>query len=257
MTPLFEQTFTVRYYELDHTGLVRPVALLNYLQDAAGDHARRLGVSVADLRQRGLTWVLSRVHMTVERLPHGGETVLVRSWPSMREGRFSCREFELFDQQGRQVAAATSSWAVLDLMTRRPVRLDDVLPDYPLRPQRAVHDDFASLPRLETAEREERFLARRSDLDVNRHVNNVVYVTWALETLPDQVADGFQLMELEVGYRAEAFAGDEVLARSARVEAEPGHCFVHQLVDGEGKELTRLRTRWQPLKQRFAPLGAG
>ena len=86
-----------------------------------------------------------------------------------------------------------------------------------------------------------------SDLDINRHVNNVFYAEWALETVPAEIAEHCRLTEIEIGFRAEALYGDTVISRIAQVETfTDSFCFVHQLLDERtGKELTRLRTRWR------------
>ena len=139
---LHEKLFSVRYYEVGPSRLVRPATLLDYLQDAAAEHASLLHIGVQDLHHRDLTWVLSRLHLTVERYPGVGETVTVRTWPSTRGSLSSYREFEVLDQAGEIVARATTAWVVLDLVRRRPVRLADVLSDYPLEPRRAIADDF-------------------------------------------------------------------------------------------------------------------
>lgn len=242
--PLFEQTFPIRYHELDHRGFLRHLSLLNYMQDSAGLHAAQLGVSVADLKQLGLTWVLSRLHVRLESLPRADETVLVRTWPSLREGLFTCREFQLSTSQGRIFAWATSSWAVLSLATRRPVRVDDHLPRFPLYAHRALDDDFSSLPPFpQHATHTMAFPVLRNDLDTNHHVNNTVYVGWALESLPEEIVSG-QLVELEISFRAEALHGERVIARSA-TEPIPGEWCLHQIIHAEDKrELARLRTRW-------------
>ena len=247
--PLFEQDFPIRYHELDANGLLRPVALLNFLQDTGGMHAAQLGVSVRDLRQRGLTWVLSRIHLQVDRYLHAGDTVRVRTWPSQREGLFTCREFELSDSCGRLFSRATTSWAVLNLTTRRPVRLQECLPDYPLLPRRAIDDRFASLPDFSDSSderyRELPFLVRRSDLDSNRHVNNTVYTDWALEAVPDDTA-ALHLASLEVSFRAEAFYGDRILSLCTVRRDEAGTECLHRVINGsERYELARLRTRWK------------
>jgi acyl-CoA thioesterase FadM len=137
-----EKPFTVRYYEVGPSRLVRPATLLDYLQDAAAEHASHLNIGVQDLHHRDLTWVLSRLRLAVERYAGVGETVLVRTWPSTRGGLSSYREFEVLDQSGEIVARATTAWVVLDLVRRRPVRLADLLPDYPLKPRRAIAEDF-------------------------------------------------------------------------------------------------------------------
>ncbi|KAF0218530.1 MAG: Acyl-ACP [Geobacteraceae bacterium] len=246
MEPIYEKIFPIRSYEVDAHGLVRPTAVLNYLQEAAGDHAKLLGISVRDLMAQGLTWVLSRTHLKLLGTAHSREEMRVRTWPSTREGRFSCREFEVTATDGRPIAFATSSFAVLDLAIRRPVAIDEHLPAYPLLPSRALADDFATLPRLSVPEMELTFRVGRGDLDINRHANNVVYVDWALETVPAAVAEGCLLADLEIAYRAEVFYGETVLARSQELAGGKEPVFLHQLVRREdGAELTRLVTRWR------------
>ena len=44
------------------------------------------------------------------------------------------------------------------------------------------------------------FRVRQSDLDMNRHVNNAVYVGWALEAAPEDVAQSRRPVDIEVGY---------------------------------------------------------
>lgn len=246
---IYEKTFTIRFFEADWTGLVRPATLFEYFQEMAGAHASQIGVSLRDLLACGLTWVLSRVYLQVARYAAPGEMVTMRTWPSLRGERFTCREFELVDGAGDIIARATSSWAVLDLATRRPVRIDSRLPDYPLDPRRAVDDDFATLPRVEDeAPVAMIFPALRSDLDTNRHVNNVVYVRWGLETVPAEVGESCRPESIEVGFRAETFAGDRVAGRCLTASPD-GLTFVHRLDSDDGRELTRLRTRWRPLAQ--------
>jgi len=243
---IFTKDFPVRYHELDSCGNLRVATLLNYLQDTAGMHATQLGVAMANLRKLGLTWVLSRIHLTIERYPRAGETVTVRTWPATRREIFTCREFELSDNHGVCVARATTSWAVVNVATRRPVRLEGSLPPYPLLPQRAVDDDFAPLPPFpKTATTEVGFRVLRSDLDMNHHVNNTIYAGWALEAVPDAVASD-SLQELEIAFRAEVRYGDSVMSRCAITEAGPVTRCLHQIASRQdGKELARLQTRWK------------
>ena len=243
---VFKKEFPVRYHELDYHGNVRPVTLLNYVQDAAGMHAARLGVSVADLRVHGLTWVISRIHLVVERYPRAGEGVLVHTWPATRQGLFSCREFELFDGQGQITGRVTTSWAVLNVASRRAVKLEGNLPPYPLLPRRAIDDDFPHLPQLpEPLPVGLPFRVLRSDLDINQHVNNAVFVGWALEAVSDEVAVG-SLVELEISFRAEALYGETIESRCSVVETGALPCCLHQIINQQdNRELARLRTRWR------------
>jgi len=243
---VFIKDYPVRFYEVDQRARLRPVTLLDFFQDAAGGHTIELGVAVADLRKRDLTWMLSRTHARFLYHPRAGATVRVRTWPSGREGLFALRDFEAHDERGRLVAQASTSWAVVDLTSGRPARLDNVLPNYPVQAERALATDFPSLPKLIAAEVELDFRVRRGDLDINQHVNNTVYPGWALEAIPGDIDATCQLAELEIAYRAPVTYGDRVVSRLQTISDADRPTFLHQLVcNGDGRELTRLRSVWQ------------
>jgi len=247
MEQAFEKSFTVRYHELDFNGSLKPLALLHCLQDAAGLHAAQLGVAVKDLHLQGLTWVLSRLHLKAESYQRAEESITIRTWPSTRQGLFTCREFEVVDKSGNITARATTSWAAVKLINRRPVKLDQYLPLYPMLPERAIETDFDSLPDFPKTNPCSEILFRvlRTDLDINQHVNNVIYMSWALETVPDNVAAG-TLIELEASFRAEALYGEYVLSRCSIIESGDITCCLHQICSkADEKELVRLRTRWR------------
>jgi acyl-ACP thioesterase len=185
----------------------------------------------------------------VDRYLHADDVIGLRTWPSTREGLFSCREFEMRDKSGDLFSRATSSWAVLDLASRRPVRLQERLPQYPLTARRALDDDFASLPLFpDTPDgtfRELPFLVRRSDQDSNQHVNNTVYTDWALEAVPDDVAAG-HLSSLEVSFRAEVLYGDSILSQCVARRSGDDTVCLHRIVNSrDRRELARLRSRWK------------
>jgi len=241
----FVRTYRVHTYESDGDGRARAAALLNYLQDAAGGHAASMGYSVLDLLKSGKTWVLSRNHVRILRYPREGDEVRVTTWPSGSRGQFALRDFEAVDSRG-PVLVGTTSWMIIEIATRRPVPVAGLLPaDYGLD-KRALPDDFPSIPRLEAAARETAFRATLRDIDWNKHVNNAVYVSWALEGVPPEILDQRRLAEVEVSYRAEAFSGDEILSRVGPDEGRgPESAFLHQIVrPADGVELARLRTRW-------------
>ena len=244
---VFHKDYAVHSYETDARGVARPVALLNYLQDSAGEHAGRLGLSVVDLLKRGLTWVLSRYHIVIHHYPAIGDRLEVTTWPSGKRGHFATRDFEVADGGGRPVLSATSSWMVLDLAQKKTIGVDGVVgPAYALD-KRALDDPFASLPVASASDDGIRFRVEASHIDWNRHVNNAVYVQWALEAVPMDVLSARRPVDLEVSYRAEALYGDEVLSAVERIAGDsPGPVYLHRISNAAtGAELARLRTRWE------------
>jgi len=246
MEKTLKQEYQVRLYEMDHQGKAKLIPLLDYLQDAAGLHAAKLGVAVTDLQADNLTWILSRYHVKIRRYPDAGETVTVETWPSVSKSRFALRDFEMTGEDGGVYLQATTSWLVMDLERRRPVSLEGVLPDFPLLEKRALDDDFKPLPAFDGSDRELSMQVFNQDLDWNLHVNNTVYIRWAVETVPPEVLRERRLMEVEVNYRGEAFYGETILSRVKNEGGGESPRFSHQLVNRDtGKELTRLRTAWE------------
>jgi medium-chain acyl-[acyl-carrier-protein] hydrolase len=246
---VFHKEFAVHTYETDARGSAKMVSLLNYLQDSAGEHAASLGLSVLDLFKRNMTWVLSRYHVLIHRYPGMGERLVVTTWPSGKNGYFATRDFEMADANGGAVLSATSSWMVVDLERKAPVKVEAVV-DVPYAVERrALDDPFASLPVPAARGDGTRFRVESGHLDWNRHVNNAVYVAWALEAVPPEVLLKSRPVELEVSYRAEAFYGEDVLSVAEPAPATPaaaaGPAYLHQIFNAaSGTELARLRTRW-------------
>lgn len=101
-------------------------------------------------------------------------------------------------------------------------------------------------------------VARRSDTDMNGHINNVTYLAWVMETVPADVYDGLHLYQIEVDYKTECMSGDivEALVDKSMIPDElasngagPGALtYVHMLRRCEGDhctELVRARTTWR------------
>jgi acyl-ACP thioesterase len=240
---LYTRSYGARYDEADLYNRPGPSWLINCCQDAASRHIRRLGVSIADLKGLGLIWVLSRYRLLVDSYPSPGTSIAITTWPSTREDIFTCREFEVRSEGGELLARATSSWAAMDASSRRPVPLDR-LPPYPLHPERAVADLFATIPRLGKAEREMSLPVMRRDLDQNGHVNNTVYLDWAMEAVDDVLYASSRPVDLALNFRSEAMAGEVIGSRVSRIQRDGGTETLHQIVAAAGRELARLQLFW-------------
>lgn len=251
MGKTYTKKFHVHTYEVDFRAKALPVTLLNYLQDAAGDHAALLGFSVFDLLKIKKTWLLSRYHIRVERYPGIGEEITVTTWPSGAQGIFAIRDFEMADKDGKLIAVATSSWVFWDNQAKQPARLDERLRSEVVFEKRAVDDPFEPLPTFSAPDRELGSRVEMQDIDFNNHVNYSVYIQWALETVPEDTQRSCVPAEVEVSYRAEAFYGDDIVSRLKKgdTDAAGGTTFLHGIYHKTKEtELARLRTVWKKFR---------
>ena len=245
MNKVYTKQYRVLIFETDFGGKAHLLTLLNYLQDAAAEQAAKKDLGMEGLIQKKLAWLLSRYHVKVSHYPGASERLEVSTWPSGKKGIFALRDFEIKDQEGRCVLTATSSWILFDLAKKQPARLDDFLPDNLILAKRALSDDFPSFPQLKKVEREVGFRVLMKDLDFNRHVNNIVYIHWALEAVPPDILNSKRPIDIEVSYKAEAFYGEEIVSKVERKDAETAVGFLHQIVNkNTGIELARLQTVW-------------
>ena len=241
------EAFDVHTYEVDAFHALAVPALAGYLQDAAGLQAAEMGCGIDELRERGLTWVLSRQRIEVCRLGRLGDALKVETWPSGVERVFALREFRVTRGDGTLIARASTHWAVMALEKRRPVRPDRVLaPEFHPAAEREL-PPAEDLPPLGQADEERRFRIRYSDIDQNLHVNNTSYLAWALEAVPREVWRDCATLWADVHFLAECTYGSRILSR---VRARTERDFLHSIVrEEDGKELARVGTRWAPRRE--------
>ena len=246
MDLLYERDYRVASHTVGPHGRIRPSALLGFLEDAAGEHAAAYQLNSTDLRGRGLMWVLTRYHLRLLRAPRYGEEVRVATWPSALRGKVALRDFEVRDATGSTIALATTAWAVLDMRTRRPRSLDDVVPSDYAVDRRAIADDFEPLPSLAEPQRDVTLPVMLRDLDMNHHVNHAVYLQWALEAVPPERLEAGLPRDIEIAYLAEARLGDRIISAAAPLPPADGRAaLIHRIsLAGNGRELARIRTTW-------------
>lgn len=235
--------FTVRIADAGPDGGGCIAAVGDYLQEAAADSARRLGFDASLMRRHGLGWVLTREYITMRRYPRLGERVEVETWPASIEKNRARREFILRGAEGEELGIATSQWVAMDMTTRRLASVpQEVIAMYPETPEHSVEFPSRVVPRLKVKEGTHvaRIHTRRSDIDVNGHVNNVRYMAWALDALPEAV--GGRPLSLDISFRAESGAGQVIVSHAAF--SDDGTCL-HSLVrEDDGGEVARLKTVW-------------
>ena len=225
----------------------RLLLVLEEMMETAGRHAEILGVGVRDLHAKGLTWVLARLHVRIKDIPAAGQTIHIATWPAGRHRLFAVRDFQLKNTAGLELLRATSAWALMNLETRRPARLDPLLPIFTRHPERMVKDDFAPLPPPYAQAARVSFRAESGDIDINDHVNNTVYLDWALHAAPPG-ARSWKPLSLEAAFLGEARLGNEVacFTENGRGADAGGVVLLQSLRDAASdRELTRLRTCWQ------------
>ena len=240
----------VRGYDCGYGGPLRVLPLANFLQEAAGAHAYSLGFGIDNLKAAGQTWMLAKLDLRVDRLPHEGETLRVRTWPSGLDRLLALRDIVLETRGGEVLVRSVYAYLVVDLAARRP-----------LRPERAlarladldVSDLGHSVPYFRFGVEEPgegargaRFLetANARHLDDNGHVNNAHLLDWLVDAVPRHARGSGLLSELRVDFLREAFEGDRLELGAA--SGETGRCLALSDIRRGDEILARAETLWLP-----------
>ncbi|MEX0823064.1 MAG: acyl-ACP thioesterase domain-containing protein [Balneolaceae bacterium] len=243
----FSADFNVRSYEVQTNGSATLGSVCNYFQEAAGLHAHELEFDISQLQAKGITWILYKMNIEILDYPERWNTVKVLTWPSSGDGLRAYRDYQLFNSEGQIIAKAVSQWMVLDLKTRRPVRMPREIVEMGLEQEQHVMEfDKSQLKVNQGTDSVEITTVGKHDLDMNDHVNNVKYIDWLTGYPPPLVSKEKQCFRMEIQYISEATLGDRIhLSQETRTE-NGGYILDQQLSkNGSMKEIAKAQSVWR------------
>lgn len=206
--------FTYRGVKPDLT--VGLPALISGVLEASLQHTESTPHPMAWYTENNMGFLLTNWQVLVERYPKWGDEIHLRTWPTLFKGVLAERTFEAFGKDGGRLLRANSGWVFTDLIRRRPLRpAAALLEGYGPPAPPSLEKDYALPNRagLTPIDSRELTVARR-DTDANGHANNVSYIEWALEAIPDGVYDNFNVTEMKTAYKKECARGARVLAET-------------------------------------------
>lgn len=209
MNKTHTETFVVRATDCDVNRRMRPAALFIAMQEGGEHHALHLGLGYDAMMERGLFFVLARIHARFERLPRCGETIVHTTWPGM-SNRFFCPRYHTFTlEDGTPIASAGALWVMLDVHERKIVSPKAVVLPFPDTSDIPAPIDLpARLPQLGEATRTIERAPVYSDYDINGHVNNTRYIAYLCDTLGNELLKNHYIADLTAGYEKEIRTDD-------------------------------------------------
>lgn len=220
----------VPYYDGDKDGYLRPENLLAYLGEASTIHSNSIGVGQKELKMNNYSWMLNRWRARFFKYPRVMDEIIIETWSSGINKFYATREFVVYDKEEKILFKGTTQWVFFDLDKLRPVRVPEYIGRmYGDCKDRAL-DDFFDFKRDFETEMGLQFLVRRSDIDSNNHVNNVKYLDWILEALPDDLVENKRLYDLDIFYKKEVKKGNTIESSFIK-DIEEGSTFLHKIID--------------------------
>lgn len=206
----YTETMTVMNADADFRSLLKPSALLRYVEQVSADHARTFGMTDQFFKDHGVAFLVGKQALKFDRVPQRAEklTLLTRAEAS-RRGSVK-RITTVTDAEGKQVAMVDCRWIVVSLAENRILREpgwtvegfwnETVEGELPLQ----LHKCREGL----TSAGE--WTVRYSQCDLNGHLNNAFYLDLVCDALPLDVVRKGPVTFASINYHREVPMGETV-----------------------------------------------
>lgn len=235
--PIFSKSYHVDYGAADFYRRLKLSSLFNYFQDIASLHAENLGLGVEELHEKqGVTWVLVKMLVRMDRFPVLNEEVIIETWPIEPKRLEFERDFFLRDAKGNILGRASSSWVIMDVKSRE-IRRTELFPaKLPLfHKERAVEGRIGKIKSNGQLEKVYIKKVGYSDIDINGHLNNSKYIDYITDCFSIEKHGQYAVDSIQVNYSSEALAGDSIVFLKDISGLESGTVYVEG-VDEAGEK---------------------
>ncbi|WP_406543297.1 acyl-[acyl-carrier-protein] thioesterase [Clostridium ljungdahlii] len=227
-----EKEYEVQYYEIDFRKKLLVTSLMNYFEDVSTKQSEDIGGGLDYLKRKGVAWVLYKWDIHIDRHPNYGEKIAVQTKAYSFRKFYGYRTFKALDDKGNVIASANSIWLLIDKEKRKVIRItEDMYKMYGVAENEIKPLIIKKIKLPEQFDIEKSFNVRYSDIDTNRHVNNVKYVDWIVETIPLDIVLNFTIKNLNITYEKEALYGEKIKIYTKLQKKQNSYISLHKIVD--------------------------
>lgn len=233
--------------EADSMHRVKPVTLFNHMQELAATSIETYNIKFgwAELLKRGFAWFLMRYRVEFDSFPTDVAEIKIITESRGCQRINAYRDFEVYDNKTNQrILKAASCWVVVDINNKSVINIQKEFPDFMEYTQKEDDLKFNKLKQIDRIDFEKIFHVRYDDLDINNHVNNTVYINWALEALDYGFRTSNNIKALDICYKHEITYGNDVLSQ-VKYDKE-NNVTEHIIKNAQtGEELCLLRAEFE------------
>lgn len=207
---IYSEIFTVTLPDVGENNELTNKGILRMLQEIACHHSDSAGFSVNESRVTGFAWILLNWKLQVFSRPVWNTKLKINTWSSKHTLIAFYRDFEILDENNNLVAYATSKWVLFDFNKNGIAKITQEMENRYTHVDKHVFD----VPMVEKLKEPENsslvyeYTVCRRDIDTNHHVNNLNYLDFAYEALPEDEFLNCNFNNVEIMYKHEAKLGD-------------------------------------------------
>ena len=191
MNNIFEYKTIVQYTDVNENNELSQRGLIRILLEVAGLHSDHAGYGLNQVHITHVSWMILDWKVQSFIKPHWNSVLKIKTWPKSFSRIASYREFEVYDELDNLVAIASSKWVLINTETLSLARLTPkMIACYGNECKKSVFE--TDLNDKEPAPENSKFIyeyqVKRHDIDTNLHVDNLHYIDYAYDALPDDIS---------------------------------------------------------------------
>ncbi len=229
MNQIYEQQYKIRYFETNKFMEATPISILTLLEETAASHILESGYNIYDLLKKNIGWVLISGFIEMKYYPKYKEDIIIRTWISSYSKITAIRENMILNKKGDTIGLAKGKWLFFDIKNRKPLKIfDDIIKNCPVIPQVCCKKNIPlKIPALKSHEFQKSFSVTNYDVDTNKHLNNIRYLQWLLETIPNTIQENYFLKSIAGCFVDEAQYGDKL--KSLTCQGLRENSYIHTI----------------------------
>ena len=247
MNPVFESNYELRYFEMNKNGMASPTTMLTLLEETAAEHCLSIGHSLYSLEKQNIGWVLASGIVEMIRYPGYKENITIKTWLSSYTLVRGYRENIILDSEENIIGRAKGLWVFYDIKKRKPLPIfDDIRLKWGRKEESSVEKNLGLVNQSEDGPFRTEFNVYNSDVDSNEHVNNIRYLHYLMESLPEDFMERYHLKVLNAKFIAEARLGEKI---KVYVNEDMGdNNLFHTMKNSSGDTvLAKAHTQWEEI----------
>lgn len=248
MKVVTERPYRIHYYEVDYQGKILPTALMNYFQDIAWVQSEQVGVGNDYLQTNKYAWLIYQWDIDIKEYPCFGQTVNVATKACGFNKFNAYRLFQVKDQDENILVNAYSRWVYMDTENMKITIIPPLMYQaYGITSSNSEIKRLSKPRKIEKLDCVRKFLVRYSDIDTNRHVNNVKYVEWSLETMPDDIIKNYIVKNIKTLYKEQGKYGSSIQVETElkNIEGTNSVLGLHKVINNNKRILCLLESIWE------------
>lgn len=219
---IYEHMYTLDYIDIDENNQLTTRNFIKYMQEIAGEHSSSVGYGLDSLMKVNMAWIILNWNVKIFERPGCKDKIIIKTWVRGFDKIYSFRDFEVYDVDNNLIAVASSKWVLKNHATQSIVRISpEITEAYDCVSKFALDCDFKNKFDVPTEfDCSYEYVIQRRDIDTNHHVNNLYYIDFAYEALPDEVYNNCVFSNIQVFYKKEIKYKEKIVCCYSFVNGE-------------------------------------